>query len=81
LLILVFAGEEWNSTVEFNEYAPERPHVDSCRVLDAKDDFWGAIEATLDVRVYLLSFETPTSHINHLNAALVLLLHQDVFRF
>lgn len=53
LIDFVGAAEERLARVHLHENAAERPHVDGQVVRDAQQDFRRAIEARLDVLVYL----------------------------
>lgn len=81
LLFLVLARKDGEADEELVEDAPERPHVDCRRVLDAHHDFGGTVEPTLNVRVELFILVCATSEINHLDSTLVTLAQQDVFGF
>ena len=47
----VVSGEEGMPSVKLCQNATQAPHVNVCRVWQAHDDLWGAVEAALDVCV------------------------------
>ena len=81
VVLLIFAREEWLAHVELVEDATEGPHVDGCRVLNAKHNLWCTVEATLDISVDLLILEAPRTKVDNFDAGLVNLPQQDIFRF
>lgn len=57
MILLIFSGEEWLADIELVKDATKGPHVNSCRVGDAKNDLGSTIESTLDICVDLLVLE------------------------
>ena len=80
MVFLVLAREQWLPNVQLIEDAAEGPHIDSASVRYAEDDFRSAVEARLDVGVDLLVLEAARAEIDDLDARLVDLSKQNVFR-
>lgn len=53
LLLFVLAGEDGESRIQLCQDAAQTPHIDGHVVVHAENNFWGTIEATLDVCVDL----------------------------
>ena len=81
MIFFIFSGEKRLAHVEFVKDAAEGPHVDGRRVGDAQHDLRRAVEATLDVCVDFLVLEAPRTKVNDLDARLVDLAQENIFRF
>ena len=78
---LVDLGLSWEdgvARVQLSNDATEAPHVNAHSVRYTQDDLGSAVEPRLDVRVDALVDEARAAEVNDLDAALVLLLEQDV---
>ena len=64
LLLLVFAGEDGVAGEELGEDATETPHVDGEAVAHAQNDFRRAVEAGLNVGIYLFVFEAAGAKVD-----------------
>ena len=80
LVNLRLAWEYGIARVQLCYDAAKTPHVDTHRVRDTKDDLRSSVESRLDVGVDALVDEATRAEVDDLDAALVLLLQQDVFR-
>lgn len=65
LLLFILSGENRIPSEEFGQDTAHTPHVDGHTVRHAKNDFRGAIEPTLNVRVHLLVLEAARAKVNH----------------
>lgn len=54
MIFLIFSREEWLADIELVKDTTKGPHVNGCRVGDAKNDLRSTIESTLDICVDLL---------------------------
>jgi hypothetical protein len=53
--------------MQFSQYAPKRPDIDGSRIRYSKDDFWTAIESTLDIGVDFFILVAAAPEIDHLD--------------
>lgn len=81
LFVLVLPRKQWDSAIQLNQDATERPHVNSCCVLDSKYDFGGTIEPRLNVSVDLFPLKAATAHINHFYPTFVFFFHKYILGF
>ena len=70
LLLLVLAREDRETCIQLSQDTTQTPHVDGHMIVHAEDNFRGAVEPTLDIRVDLFVFEATTAKINNLDCAL-----------
>ena len=81
MIFLVLTWEKWMSDVELVQDAAEGPHVNGRRVRDTEHDLRRTVEATLDVCVDFLVLEAPRTKVDDLDARLVDLAEENIFRF
>ena len=65
MFLFVFTGEQRIARVKFVEDAAEGPHVDASVVGYPEHDFRSAVEARLDVGVYLLVLKASAAKIDY----------------
>ena len=71
MFFLIFTGEQWITYIELVQDTAKWPHIYRSVVWNAEYDFWGSVEATLDVGVDLLVFEAAWAKIYNLDSRLV----------
>lgn len=78
LIDLVLAWIDWIASVQLCYYAAKAPHVNCHCVGYAQNDLGSPIEPGLNIRIYPLTKEAGAAIVNDFDAALVLLLQEDV---
>ena len=66
---------------KLHQNAAKRPKINGCCVWNIEHNFRSPIVSALDIVVYLFIFKASTPQISKLNACLVLLSEENIFRF
>lgn len=78
LLLFILAGENWEPSVQLSQNATQTPDIDCHMIVHTKDNFWGAIETTLNIGVDLFVLEAATTEVDDFDSALRRVPQQDI---
>jgi hypothetical protein len=80
LFLLVLTREDRISSPQLGENAAQTPHVNPEAIAAAQNDFRAAVEARLDIRVYLFFLATRGAKVNDANVSFASLTQEDILR-
>jgi hypothetical protein len=78
LLVLVFSGKNWNTSVKFSQNASGTPYVYVMTIRYPHGYFWSPVVSRLDISVKGFLFEATRPEIYDFNAGFIVLFEQYV---
>lgn len=79
LFLFVFAGKQRVAGPELGKDTAEGPHVDTQAIGRAKNNFWGAVKAGLDVSVNLFLLAAAAAKVDNADVCVTGVAEEDVF--